>query len=105
MDGKEIEMFSHDHLYELIQDYQREAREAADRERLVHEAKEMQPESVPLRARLGVRLVEWGRGPIWTGYWMGKALRALNKETEFQNEDPSPNSVSTCLGKEFYFRL
>lgn len=61
MDGKEIEMFSHDHLYELIQDYQREAREAADRERLVHEAEEMQPESLPLRARLGVRLVEWGR--------------------------------------------
>ncbi len=58
-------MFPYDHLYELIQDYQREKQAAAERYRIAREAEQgsrQQPagKQKPLRARLGLGLVSLG---------------------------------------------
>jgi hypothetical protein len=57
-------MFSYDHLYELIKDYQREALAAAKQRRMAHEAEQNRTtahgQKLPIQARLGLRLVSWG---------------------------------------------
>lgn len=58
-------MFPYDHLYELVQDYQRERRADAEHYRLVREANRQAGQdpalgSPPLRARVGLGLVSLG---------------------------------------------